>query len=79
MSVADLELEVEMGMPRRWDGAAVDSAAVATTSSVYDSDSDSDKDSDYDSYSDCDFDACDGASANVGAAFGRAQLEACNR
>lgn len=56
-------------MPRRWDG----SAAVTTTSS--------DCGSDYDSDSDCDFDfdSCDWPSADVGPAFGGAQLEACNR
>lgn len=64
-------------MPRRWDGAAVGSAAVTTTSS----DCDCDCGSDYDSDSDCDFDfdSCDWPSADVGPAFGGAQLEACNR
>lgn len=60
-------------MPRRWDGAAVGSAAVTTTSS----DCDCDCGSDYDSDSDCD--SCDWPSADVGPAFGGAQLEACNR
>lgn len=62
-------------MPRRWDGAAVGSAAVTTTSS----DCDCDCGSDYDSDSDCDFDSCDWPSADAGPAFGGAQLEACNR